>query len=187
MALGYVRPATEADAAHIARIQLTTWRGAYASIVPAEVLDSLEESWLEEQWRSACAEPPSQEHQVFIAVEQAESDPSRIERVGFCAVGPYTDDEPDTAEGAGLITELLVEPRFGRRGHGSRLLSAAVAHWQAHHVKVGYAWSFTRDAATLGFYKAAGWDVDGVRRTLDMAGRNVQQLRLHADVSDARD
>ena len=179
MALGYVRPAREADAEEIARIQLSTWRTGYASIVPAEVLSQLDADWLAEHWRGACAAPPSPAHQVFVAVEQDESDRSSIRSVGFAAVGP--DDESD----GGLVTELLVEPRFGRRGHGSRLLSAAVAHWRAHRFGLACAWVFTRDAAMLNFYKSAGWDTDGTRRTLDMAGTAVPQLRLHADITES--
>lgn len=180
MALGYVRPAREADAEEIARIQLTTWRTAYSSIVPSAVLDSLEISWLADQWRDACLQPPTPGHQVFIAVEQDEADHTRIQPVGFAAIGPSTESEPGS--GHGLVTELLVEPRFGRRGHGSRLLSAAVAHWRRNEISVAYAWVFTRDNASLSFYKSAGWETDGTRRTLDMDGTEVPQLRLHANV-----
>ncbi|CAM3208965.1 GNAT family N-acetyltransferase [Stackebrandtia soli] len=180
MALGYVRPARAADAADIGRIQLTTWRAAYDRIVPESVLSELDEAWLAEQWEPACAQPPSPAHRVFVAIEQAESDPSRIHTIGFAAVEP----DPDDAT-AGTMTELLVEPRFGRRGHGSRLLAAAVAHWREHGVSTASAWAFTRDSATLAFYKSAGWAPDGVRRTLDMAGTAVPQLRLHTNLDGA--
>ena len=33
--------------------------------------------------------------------------------------------EPPLPAGTAAITDLLVEPRWGRRGHGSRLLAAA--------------------------------------------------------------
>ena len=180
MALGYVRPAREADAEEITRIQLTTWRTAYASIVPASVLDGLDIEWITERWRASCAQPPSTAHQVFVAVEQSESDPSAVRTVGFAAVGPDTEDDT----GGGLITELLVEPRFGRRGHGSRLLSASVALWRANDVEVGYTWVFTRDAAALNFYRSAGWETDGTRRLLEMDDVQVPQLRLHADITE---
>lgn len=182
MALGYVRPARESDAARIAEIQLATWRTAYTKIVPDTVLASFDEEWLAEHWHEACAHPPSPAHQVFIAVEQGETDRANIKTVGFAAIGPDTEDD---AARAGLVTELLVEPRFGRRGHGSRLLSAMVAHWRAHQISVAHAWPFTRDSASLNFYKTAGWDADGNRRTLDMDGRQVPQLRLHTDLTEA--
>ncbi|HIW61070.1 MAG TPA: GNAT family N-acetyltransferase [Candidatus Stackebrandtia excrementipullorum] len=182
MALGYVRPARETDVTEIARIQLSTWRHAYASIVPQDVLDAMDERWLAEHWHEACVNPPSPAHQVFVAVEQSESDRQNTRVVGFGAVGP---DEEEPAEASvGAVTEMLIEPRFGRRGHGSRLLSAAVSHWREHDITTVHAWVFARDAATLAFYKSAGWETDGSRRTLDMSGQRVAQLRLHCDVSE---
>lgn len=185
MALGYVRPARESDIADITRIQLTTWRVAYSSIIPADVLGGMDEDWVARQWREACTNPPTPAHRVLLAVEQSESDPKAITPVGFCAIGP--DDEEPAETGAGAVVELLVEPRFGRRGHGSRLLSAAVAHWRAHDITTVHAWVFARDTASLGFYKSAGWDSDGTRRTLDMGAQRVPQLRLHCDVSESGD
>ena len=45
--------------------------------------------------------------------------------VGFAALAPADPqaDEPDATVAVGPI---LVEPRWGRRGHGSRLMAAAV-------------------------------------------------------------
>lgn len=180
MALGYVRPARESDAEQIARIQSTTWRTAYDTIVPSQVVAAMDESWLAERWREACVAPPSAAHRVFVAIEQGESDPSIRTVVGFAAVGPGEDDE----SGGGAVTELLVEPRFARRGHGSRLLSAMVGHLREHDLNPVYAWVFSRDAAALNFYKSAGWAPEGTRRILDMDGTEVPQLRLHADLTE---
>lgn len=180
MALGYVRPARESDAEEIARVQSSTWRTGYATIVPSEVLAGMDVDWLARQWRQACAEPPSDAHRVFVAIEQDESDASARRLVGFAAVGPGEDDEA----GGGAVTELLVEPRFARRGHGSRLLSAMVTHLREHDLTTVYAWVFSRDAAGLSFYKSAGWAPEGTRRVLDMDGTEVPQLRLHTDLTE---
>lgn len=181
MALGYVRPAREADAEEIARVQSTTWRTGYDSIVPPQVLAGMDLDWLAGQWREACTAPPSPAHRVFVAVEQDENDGSVRRLVGFAAAGPGEDDESD----GGAVTELLVEPRFARRGHGSRLLSALVAHLREHGMDRAYAWVFSRDAAALKFYKSAGWAAEGTRRVLDMDGTEVPQLRLHTDLTEA--
>lgn len=180
MALGYVRPARESDAPQIASIQLSTWRTAYTKFIPAEVLDNLDHGWFTQQWQEACTNPPSPDQQVFVAIEQDETDKERLETVGFAAVGPDTDDD----SGQGLITELLVEPRFSRRGHGSRLLSASVAHWRAHDILLAHVWAFARDSASLNFYRSAGWETDGASRTLEMDTAMVPQLRLHADLTE---
>src|SRR5258708_3402776 len=77
----------------------------------------------------------------LVAVEQAESrtagtSPAYV--VGFMASGPADEtalapDEHHTGSGdrTAAVTELLVEPRWGRRGHGSRLLAASVDLWRA--------------------------------------------------------
>src|SRR5687768_3023068 len=134
MALGFVRPARSADVADIARLQLATWRVAYDRMVPRHVLDSLDEDTLAGGWREAVAAPPSPRHHVLVAVEQAEH--PRL--VGFAAIGPVDEqalapnERPDAlGGGVAAVTDLLVEPRWGRRGHGSRLLAASVDLWRA--------------------------------------------------------
>ncbi|SCL33482.1 Acetyltransferase (GNAT) family protein [Micromonospora pallida] len=185
MALGYVRPARPEDAGEIARIQLATWRVAYRRILPRHVLDNLDEGYLARQWTAAVQEPPSPAHRVLVAVEQAES--SYL--VGFTASGPadaeaLAPEEPAESLGAEVaaVTDLLVEPRWGRRGHGSRLLAAAVDHWRTDGFTRAVAWAFDGDAATRKFLTGTGWEPDGAARALDVDDMLVPQLRLHVAV-----
>ncbi|KKK05946.1 GNAT family N-acetyltransferase [Micromonospora sp. HK10] len=185
MAAGYVRPARPEDAAEIARIQLATWRVAYRRILPRHVLDNLDEAYLARRWSAAVQEPPSGAHRVLVAVEQAE----QSYLVGFAASGPADAEalapgEPAEAlgEGVAAVTDLLVEPRWGRRGHGSRLLAAAVDHWRADGLGRAVAWVFDADAATRKFLTSTGWEPDGAARALDVDDMLVPQLRLHVAV-----
>lgn len=82
---------------------------------------------------------------------------------------------PDVAS----ITDLLVEPRWGRRGHGSRLLAAGVAHWRDDGFTTVLAWAYQNDEATVRFLTSAGWAPDGATRALDVSDLLVPQLRLH--------
>jgi GNAT superfamily N-acetyltransferase len=185
MALGYVRPARAGEADEIARIQLSTWRTAYRRLLPRHVLDGLEPAFLAQRWRAAIEAPPSPRHRVLVAVEQAGS----AFLVGFTASGPA--DEAALAPGeealpkdvAG-VTELLVEPRWGRRGHGSRLLAASVDLWRGDGFATAVAWAYERDAATRKFLTGAGWAPDGARRSLDVDDLLVPQLRLHVSVEE---
>lgn len=188
MAAGYVRPARPEDAAEIARIQLATWRVAYRRILPRHVLDSLDEAYLARRWSAAVQEPPSGAHRVLVAVEQAE----QSYLVGFAASGPADAEalapgEPAESLGAGVaaVTDLLVEPRWGRRGHGSRLLAAAVDHWRGDGLDRAVAWVFDADAATRKFLTSTGWEPDGAARALDVDDMLVPQLRLHVAVPAA--
>ncbi|WP_433296835.1 N-acetyltransferase family protein [Actinoplanes sp. CA-030573] len=189
MALGFVRPARPEDAAHIARIQLSTWRTAYRRMFPAHVLAGLDEAYLTRGWSEAIESPPSARHRVLIAVEQGES-PSApsAEVVGFAAAGPADEqalapEEPPLPAGYAAVTDLLVEPRWGRRGHGSRLLSAAVDLWREDGLTHAVAWAFEQDKATRKFLTSAGWEPDGAGRALDVDDMLVPQLRLHVDLS----
>lgn len=184
MATGYVRPARTDDAGEIARIQLTTWRIAYRRLLPAGVLDRLDPGWLAERWREAVTAPPSPAHRVLVAIEQAESAASPAYPVGFAAVGPadahaLAPGEEALGPDVAAITDLLVEPRWGRRGHGSRLLAASVDHWRADGFTAAVAWAFERDTATQRLLVASGWEPDGARRALDVDDLLVPQLRLH--------
>ncbi|MEU1686207.1 GNAT family N-acetyltransferase [Micromonospora sp. NPDC005707] len=185
MALGYVRPARPSDAGEIARLQLATWRAAYRRILPRHVLDNLDEAYLARRWSAAVQEPPSGAHRVLVAVEQAE----QSYLVGFAASGPADAEalapgEPAEAlaDGVAAVTDLLVEPRWGRRGHGSRLLAAMVDHWREDGFTRAVAWAFDADAATRAFLTSTGWEPDGAARALDVDDMLVPQVRLHVGV-----
>ncbi|WP_250001673.1 GNAT family N-acetyltransferase [Actinoplanes sp. M2I2] len=181
MAIGFVRPARPGDAAEIARIQLATWRTAYRRMFPAHVLASLDEAYLARGWTEAIEQPPTERHRVLIAVEQTESSSFTV---GFAAAGPADEqalapEEPALPETVAAVTDLLVEPRWNRRGHGSRLLSAAVAHWREDGFTYAVAWAYEQDKAMQKFLASAGWEPDGAGRALDVDDMLVPQLRLH--------
>ncbi|MER6585101.1 GNAT family N-acetyltransferase [Micromonospora chalcea] len=190
MAAGYVRPARPEDAGEIARVQLATWRVAYRRILPRHVLDNLDEAYLARRWSAAVQEPPSGAHRVLVAVEEA----AQSYLVGFIASGPADAEalapgEPADALASGVaaVTDLLVEPRWGRRGHGSRLLAAAVEHWRADGLTRAVAWAFDADAATRNFLGSTGWEPDGATRALDVDDMLVPQLRFHVAVPESAD
>jgi GNAT superfamily N-acetyltransferase len=180
MSLGFVRPARPDDAAEIARIQLSTWRTAYRTLLPASILAGLDQDWMAEQWREAITSPPTPRHRVLIAIEQADQDFV----AGFTAAGPADEaalapEEKPLPDSVAAITDLLVEPRWGRRGHGSRLLAASVDLWREDGFAFAVAWCYERDTATRKFLTSAGWEPDGVTRALDVDDLLVPQMRLH--------
>jgi GNAT superfamily N-acetyltransferase len=125
---------------------------------------------------------------VLIAVEQAEepgTKPGTAYRVGFAASGPADatalapgENHNALSDDVVAVTELMVEPRWGRRGHGSRLLSASVDHWRTDGFRTAVAWAFRDDAATVTFLTAAGWAPDGASRALDVDDLLVPQIRM---------
>lgn len=171
-----VRPARPGDVGEIARIQLLTWRTAYSTVVPAHVLNQLTVEAMAAPWAAAVGSPPSARHHVLMALENDLP-------VGFAALGPADDDDLDPVDTA-LVSTLLVEPRWGRRGHGSRLLAASADLLRADGASTMVTWIFDRDPASRSFYISAGWAPDGAARLLDMNGQTVSETRLHASLEE---
>lgn len=167
-----VRPARPEDAERVARVQLSTWRSAYADLLPEEAL-ALPLEQVASVWLNAIEAPPSPQHRLLVAVEHGEL-------VGFAASQP-AEDLPEAVE----VTALLVEPRWGRRGHGSRLLAASVDHWRADGFPLALMWVFETDAVVTAFLESAGWAREPLRRGLDLGPRVAHQYRMQADITEA--
>ena len=174
MALASVRPATAADAAAVAQVQRTVWTSAYAELLPPGAVDGFDADAVARAWADPIAAGA-----VRIAVEGDAV-------VGFCAAGPASADDladaagavPDDAPSVGLVAALLVEPRWGRRGHAGRLLVETAAALRAGGATRAIAWVPERDVASRRFYERAGWDPDGTVRTLDAGGRPLREIRV---------
>lgn len=175
-----VRPARVEDAPEIARIQVVTWRTAYRSILPTSVLDDWDEEAATAAWRAAAGAPPTPGHAVLVALEAATP-------VGFAALGPAELGADEQAYPSGPTAELstlLVEPRWGRRGHGSRLLAAAVDIVRAGGAGRLQVWLPEADQASANFFESAGWAPDGWARTLDTGTAPLREIRWHTLLDD---
>ncbi|WP_433263834.1 N-acetyltransferase family protein [Actinosynnema sp. CS-041913] len=171
MADATVRTATSEDVPEIVRIHRDTWHTAYKDLLPDEVLTGLGDTT--EAWTEAVADG-----QVFVAVEGAYL-------VGFCVAGPAPEGEVARADGTlpedaatTALFNVLVEPRWGRRGHGGRLLAIAAQALRDNGSTRGIAWIPEADKASTGFYAKAGWESDGTVRTLDAGGRPLREIRV---------
>ena len=174
MAVADVRLARAADAAEIARIQHITWQTAFGELLDEASLAALTGQEAQQRWTEAIAYPDTD---VFVATEGDYT-------VGFCVSGPAPREEiegpdgtvPPDAAHTGLIATLLVEPRWGRRGHGGRLLAAAARALRSRGAHRAVAWVNESDSATLNFYRKVGWEATRLVRTLDTGRRHVRQL-----------
>ncbi|HVL82679.1 MAG TPA: GNAT family N-acetyltransferase [Pseudonocardia sp.] len=166
MTIAAVRPAEQSDVDEIVRIQALTWRTAYTGVLPPAALERLDSPAARAAWSDAVA--AGEGYHVLVATEGAWT-------VGFCAAARYTgQDGAVIAE----IGTLVVEPRWGRRGHGGRLLAAAAAALRGSDGERGRVWVPDPDAASRSFYARAGWEPDGAVRTLDTGDGTVREVRL---------
>ena len=159
-----VRPATVDDAPTVARLQLAVWRQSFATVLPAAALNTDPAAHAESWANRIGAGGP-----VLMAIEGAEP-------VGFVAVAGEPDWH-DLLDPVGEVEVLYVVPRWGRRGHGGRLLVAAAASLRRLGARTGRWWVPQVDTPTARFLTAAGWAEDGVRRELDTGATPIVELR----------
>ena len=158
-----IRPITEADYDAVAEIHVRTWQAAYAGIVPADYLASLEPAVFAE-WRRTHPAPPGATTLV------AEKD-GRI--VGFVGFGPCRDDAS-----WGEIYAIYVSPDQWGRGAGRELLSAARAALTAAGFPAMRLWVLTENHPARRFYERMGLTPDGVSQTYTPRGTTVELPEL---------
>jgi GNAT superfamily N-acetyltransferase len=178
MADASVRPARAGDIADIARIQVETWQFGYAKLLPPPVLEAITLEAATAAWTEAVTAAPTPKHHVLVAQEQEWV-------VGFVALGPaeeLEDAQPDDPDPAGTVAigPVVVELRWGRRGHGSRLMAAAVDTARADGATHAVIWIPEGDTVTREFLISAGWAPDGLARELDTGAGLLREIRLQA-------
>ena len=96
---------------------MRAWPELYAGLLPAELLPTDVEA-VAAQWRQALAKPADARHRVLVALER-----NRV--VGFALTSPAVDPDCDPVAD-GELAEVTLDPAERAKGHGSRLLQAAV-------------------------------------------------------------
>ena len=169
MADSTVRRATAADAATIADVQIQVWQQAFAELLPTSVVftDPVQHAVT---WDVRIR----QGGPVLLALEGASP-------VGFVAVSNELDDRNLLAP-IGEVEVLYVVPRWGRRGHGGRLLAGAAAELRRIGATSAQFWIPESDKASTTFLTRAGWAADGVRRELDTGAEPIFEVRFSGSV-----
>ena len=171
-----VRIAWADDAEAIAAIQARAWQASYAELVPAA--GHLREADFAQLWRDALTRPADARHRALVALER-----NRV--VGFAITGPASDPDCDPVSD-GELAELTLDPDERGRGHGSRLLQAAVDTMRADRFTRAVTWAMADDDALRAFLVEAGWAPDTAHRELALdadGGPRVKQVRLHTQFS----
>lgn len=168
-----VRPARTSDVDDIADVQLASWRERFATILPAGVLDGLQARDVAGTWATSILLPPTPGHRVLVAVEDDRT-------VGFAAIGPAAD--PDTGDRVAELVALEVAPAAQRRGHGSRLLAAAVDHARALSCTEVVIWYPLADETRRAFLASAGWGPDGAFRDISVQTSDTDEPALVREV-----
>ncbi len=158
-----IRSATPDDAAAIARVHVTSWKGAYAGVLPQEYLDSLGPESRLEEWTKILSEGRG-------TTIVAEADGRTL---GFASWGPSRDE--DAEDGDLELYAIYLDPEAWGRGVARDLMRSVLADVQAG-TPMSLWVPATSDRARH-FYRRHGFHPDGIERIDEVGGTPVTQVR----------
>jgi ribosomal protein S18 acetylase RimI-like enzyme len=157
-----IRPATVDDADAIAAVHVRTWQAAYANVLPASFLSSLDAGARAQRWRANLAtRPPAA---TFVAVA--------ANVVGFAAVGPDRGDPT-----CGEVYAIYVDPPYWSSGTGLALMRQAERHLAAAGFNQIRLWVLEENPRARRFYERYGFRLDGLTK-LDTIGADRPDATL---------
>ncbi len=146
-----VRSAGLNDAGAIARVHVTTWRAAYAGLVPDAYLVGMTEVGQMRFWRRLLGRPQAEETILLAEVESAAS-AGGPQVVGFGSCGP---SRPYGLPYRGEIFTLYVTDDWQSRGIGRALIHALFADLVGRGYHDALIWVLSANPARF-FYEAVG-------------------------------
>jgi ribosomal protein S18 acetylase RimI-like enzyme len=138
-----IRLATPEDAEAVARVQIASWRGAYAHLFSQEQFEGISLAERTAFWRR---------YTPLVADVDGEV-------VGFVAVGPAHDDDAD-----GEVYAIYVRPDRWDTGVGWELMQAGEERLRELGHSSVVLWVFEDNPRARRFYKRSGWAADGQRK-----------------------
>ena len=175
---GFVRPARAEDLTAIGQVQAATMLASleaghtaeHSAPLPEGVRAMIAAPVIAAGWEAAVTEPPSPEHHVLVATT-AQADAVSRTVVGLLGLAPTQSmDAEGHVDEAGVqaveVTALGVEPASQRRGHGSRLLAAAVDLARQDGARALVAWAVRGDESISRILTSVGMAPTGAHRVL---------------------
>ena len=162
----HVRTARLRDAGVLADLNVRAWQRAYRGLMPDAYLDSLSVTDRIGMWHEVLGDPPRRSSQLVA------EDAGRV--TGFVLVGG---EELEADAARGQVYALYVDPEHWRRGVGGALLVAACDRLRAAGFDDAVLWVHEGNERARAFYSATGWHTDGTRRTEEVWGIDVPEVR----------
>jgi GNAT superfamily N-acetyltransferase len=160
-----LRPAEPADALAVARVHVRSWQTAYRNLLPNDYLDQLRPE--DRAQKYTFGSPNSADPYTIVAAEAGVIH-------GFATTAPARDpDVPDFGE----LCALYVEPDHWGRGIGVALVTAARTRLVDLGFKSAVLWVLTGNVRAERFYRLDHWTADGQRRSDEVWGVAVNELR----------
>jgi L-amino acid N-acyltransferase YncA len=154
-----VRTAVDADAPGIAEVHVQAWREAYAHLLPAAFLASLDPVVRPTRWRRVIADPD-------VTVVVAEQDGALV---GWATAGPGRDEHP--VRSRELEGIYVLATAYGS-GAGQMLLDAVLGDVPA------YLWVADDNPRAQAFYARNGFRRDGTTKTEHLGDNALVAARM---------
>jgi ribosomal protein S18 acetylase RimI-like enzyme len=154
-----VVPISLDDADEVARVHVRVWQEAYAGLMPADYLDSLDPAAFGEGWRERLLHPPVGQAHWLVRDEHG--------IVGITSSGPARDADAPAVHELYAINVLA-------RGHGTGVANALLEH--AVGDRAAFLWVVEGNARAQAFYRRHGFVDDGGRKPEPETG--VVEIRM---------
>ena len=142
-----IAPIALDDADEVARVHVRVWQEAYAGLMPADYLDSLDPAAFAEGWRERLLRPSAGVGDWLARDEHGV--------VGITTSGPARDEDAPTRHELYAINVLA-------RGHGTGVGNALLEH--AVGDRASYLWVLEGNGRAAAFYRRHGFADDGGRK-----------------------
>lgn len=161
-----IRPAGPADARAIAAVHIRSWQEAYAGIVSASYLASLDATARTATWQGYLERGPDDGVRTWIAQDG-------VRLLGFASVGPSRDE--DARRGDLEVYSIYLDP--GTWGHGvARELMRTLINESGEQTPLTL-WVLAANERARHFYRRHGFQPDGVERYEDVGGEDLLEVR----------
>ena len=162
-----VTAASSEDLRAVAETHVASWRGAYASLLPADYLAGLSVERREASWRQVLAEARSE---LLVAKEDGEV-------IGFASIGPSRDDNAPPERGE--VWAIYVRPSAWSTGVGRALWLAARERLLSMGFRSVSLWVLVGNERAIDFYLSAGFKVEaGSEKEFELGGAKVREVRM---------
>jgi ribosomal protein S18 acetylase RimI-like enzyme len=161
-----IRPAEVADAPGIAQVHIASWREAYAGIVPADYLASLDPASRVQTWEDDLRNGARDGVRTWVA-----HDGARV--LGFASVGPARDEDasPRDAE----IYSIYLDPKMWGKGVARDLIRTVLSEVPRQGSLT--LWTLAGNERALRFYRRHGFTPDGAEKLEEFGGAQLLEVR----------
>lgn len=158
-----VRRADAKDAGAITNVHIASWRGAYAGVIPDDVLAALDQTAREAAWLQVLT---ADEASTWVAVAN-----QRL--IGFASVGPARDEDADSGDLE--LYSMYLDPESWGRGVARSLMRTIDAE-VTDSVPL-LLWVLADNKRARHFYQRFGFTHDGVERIDEYGGKPLTAVR----------